>query len=387
MIAHARSAIETEVDPAVSDHGSPPHRAASAALMPLDEAVQQLTANLVPIPPEAVPLGESLGGISAADLEAPRAYPAQPTALRDGWAVRAEAIVGASPYAPIPAPHPLIWVEAGAGMPEGLDTILSPEAIEGDVVVADAPAGVGVRRAGEEIASGARLLSVGDRITALNRLALQAAGFASVALRRPRLSLIVVRAAEADSLSPLLATLAARAGASIDAVIAADTPEAIADTLRQQTGNAILVLGGTGFGRQDHSAAGLSRAGKVQAHGIALKPGETAGFGTVGDRPVLLLPGRPDAALAAFLALARPLIEALSGASPDTPAVLPTLRKIASTIGLSEVVYARSRPDGFLPLGSSDLPLHSLIQADAAILVGPESEGVPAGQSVTGLAL
>ncbi|WP_287978698.1 hypothetical protein, partial [Sphingomonas sp.] len=63
------------------------------------------------------------------------------------------------------------------------------------------------------------------------------------------------------------------------------------------------------------------------------------------------------------------------------------LRKVASTIGLSEIIYARRQPDGLLPLGGSDLALASLVQADAAILVGPDSEGYPAGHLVSGLFL
>ena len=34
---------------------------------------------------------------------------------------------------------------------------------------------------------------------------------------------------------------------------------------------------------------------------MALSPGETAAFGFVGERPVLLIPGRLDAALAVWL--------------------------------------------------------------------------------------
>jgi molybdopterin biosynthesis enzyme len=36
----------------------------------------------------------------------------------------------------------------------------------------------------------------------------------------------------------------------------------------------------------------LARLGQVEAHGIAVSPGETAAFGFAGARPVLLIPGR-----------------------------------------------------------------------------------------------
>ncbi|KQP43044.1 hypothetical protein ASF49_03760 [Methylobacterium sp. Leaf104] len=355
--------------------------------MPLAEAVRSLMERVAPVAPEAVPLGEVVGGICADDCHAPRAMPDVPIALRDGWVVRGADVVGASPYAPIPAQRKPPWIEAGDRLPEGADTILPPEAIEGASIVADAPVGEGVRAAGAEAASGALLVATGQRITPLHRLAVQAAGIGSLPLRRPRLTLIVAGAQERETLSSLLADLIVEAGATVAEIAAARSPEALADVLRMQDGDAVLVIGGTGFGRDDHAAAGLSLAGTLKAHGIALKPGETTGFGEVGGRAVLLLPGRPDAALSAFLTLGRALIATLSGAVPVAGISAPLLRKVVSTIGLSEVVYARRMPDGLLPLGSSDLALTSLIQADAAILVGPDSEGSPAGSIVSGLPL
>jgi molybdopterin biosynthesis enzyme len=385
MIAPARSAIETEAGSSAS--GPAPRRTASSALMPLAQAVGALTERVAPVAPEAVPLGEALGGICANDCHATRAIPDRQTALRDGWAVRGADVIGASAYAPILAPRGLPWIEAGDELPDGTDTILPPEAIEGTFIVADAPIGEGIRAIGAEATPGALLAATGQRITALHRLALQAAGIESIALRRPRLTLVVAGAPERDTLSPLLAHLMAEEGATVAEVVIAGTPEAIAHVLRTQDGDAVLVIGGTGFGRNDHAAAGLAAAGTLKAHGIALRPGETAGFGEVGGRAVLLLPGRLDAALSVFLTLGRPLIAKLSGAVPLAEISAPLLRKIASTLGLSELVYARRTRDGLLPLGSSDLPLTSLIQADAAILVGPESEGCAAGSVVSGLFL
>jgi rhodanese-related sulfurtransferase len=56
----------------------------------------------------------------------------------------------------------------------------------------------------------------------------------------------------------------------------------------------VLVIGGTGPGSDDHSAAALAEAGELAIHGVALRPGETAGLGrTVSGVPVVLLPGAP----------------------------------------------------------------------------------------------
>ncbi|MCJ2037325.1 molybdopterin-binding protein [Methylobacterium sp. J-068] len=356
--------------------------------MPLAEAVARLTGSLAPLEARDVPLAGACGLIAGADIVSPRDDPATARALSDGWAARAEDVFGASPYAPIPLSQPLAWVEAGAILPEGCDCVLPPEAIEGRSVVADAPVWSGTRAAGEEIAAGRRLIAAGARLTPLRLMALAAAGIASVPVRRPRLLLVVTGSTEPDTLSPVVAGLAGQAGAVVTRIVrAAAAPDAIAAAIRASDADATLILGGTGFGRHDHSAAGLASAGTVHAHGIALKPGETAAFGAADGRPVLLLPGRPDAALSAFLALGHPLIDGLSGATAPVSRVEPLSRKVTSTIGLSEIVFTRREAGGVTPLGGADLPLQSLMEADGAILLAPDSEGYPAGTRVEVLPL
>ena len=56
----------------------------------------------------------------------------------------------------------------------------------------------------------------------------------------------------------------------------------------------------------------LAREGRLAVHGIALTPGETAALGFVGPRPVLMLPGRLDAALGVWLVVGRRILERLA---------------------------------------------------------------------------
>ena len=147
----------------------------------------------------------------------------------------------------------------------------------------------------------------------------------------------------------------------------------------------VVPLRGSGSGRNDASAQTLAGAGRLVVHGIALTPGETAALGFVGPRPVLLLPGRLDAALAVWLVVGRRILNRLSlaNANEHEPAETLTLaRKIASTVGLAEVAPVRRNGGQAEPLAMKYLPLSSLARSDGWILVPADSEGYAAGAQV-----
>src|SRR5262249_55604472 len=141
----------------------------------------------------------------------------------------------------------------------------------------------------------------GHRLRATDIAVLQALGIPSVRVRKPRVRIArarqgrddiadaivdwMTRAMMADGGEP--ATAAPAAG--IEAFLAADGVDVV------------VVIGGTGSGPRDNSVHALRQAGAVEAHGIAISPGETAALGTVDSRPVLLIPGRLDAAVAVWL--------------------------------------------------------------------------------------
>jgi molybdopterin biosynthesis enzyme len=98
---------------------------------------------------------------------------------------------------------------------------------------------------------------------------------------------------------------------------------------------------------------------------------------------VLVVPGRLDAALAVWMVVGRALLRGLAGgADEDVTMVLPLTRKIASTVGLAEVVPVRRRGHEAEPLAGGFLPLKALARADGFVLVPADSEGYPAGAAV-----
>ena len=145
----------------------------------------------------------------------------------------------------------------------------------------------------------------------------------------------------------------------------------------------MIVVGGSGGGRRDRSIRALARRGRVLFHGVGLAPGETAGFGKVGERPVLIVPGRLDAALAVWVTLGRCLVARLAGCKANEPSEAVVLaRKVASALGFVEVVPVVRNGNEITPLASSYLGARALANADGYIVIPADSEGFAAGASV-----
>jgi len=158
---------------------------------------------------------------------------------------------------------------------------------------------------------------------------------------------------------------------------------ALHEALARDEADAVIAIGGTGSGRDDDSVRNLTRLGRVEAHGIAISPGETGAFGFVGERPVLLIPGRLDAVLAAWLLIGRHLTAKLAGGMvAENSVCLPLRRKVTSTIGMTELVPVSSS-DGFAePLASGYLSSMALARSDGWFAVPADSEGFAAGTRV-----
>jgi molybdopterin molybdotransferase len=377
---------------------------APLGLAPPAEALAALLA-LVPGPvaPRRVPAAAAVGRVLAGALVATRPIPAAPVAARDGWAVASVHTAGAGPYAPSPLPGTPAWVESGEPLPAGADAVLTPFEVDSAgpfaAALAAAAPGDGVRAAGEEAATGLVLRAAGERLRPLHLPALVALGIEAVAVRVPRVALLPVgdelMAAGAtpagNALPTVLAGFLAEAGADADLrAPVGDDPAAIGGALREAAAGADLVLamGGTGEGRRDRSASGLDAAGRLLLHGIGARPGTTAALGEAVGRPVILLPGRAEDALAAWWLLARPALRRLTGAADPSPRTVRLARKVASVVGMAELVPLRFlSADLAEPLAVGALPLSALTAADALLVVPPGAEGYEAGATIAATGL
>ena len=354
------------------------------SLTPLDTALAAWLSGLKPVAAIDVAPEDALHAI-AAEMPPLAAVPARDVAAVDGWALRSSGLVGASSYTPVPLTAPPAWVEAGAPMPDGCDCVLDEASIDRTSpivqVLAEATPGQGVRRKGSGIAEASRIAAPGHRLSARDLLLARMAGVALLSVRRPRLTIVNLPGGTATAI--LIAESAREAGADVSLIdIAARDPASIAKVLDADVADLRVVIGGSGVGRTDASVIALASRGAVVAHGLALQPGRTTAIGRIGATPLIVLPGAPDQAFAAWWTLALPALDRLSFRAPRRSVTRPLARKVASLVGIAEIVLLEEHDGAWLPLAVGELSLAVIARAQAWLVVPGGSEGYALGTPV-----
>jgi molybdopterin molybdotransferase len=354
------------------------------SLTPLDAALDALLNGVEPVAPVELTLKDALRCVAAGMPPLP-AYPPRDIAAADGYAFCARDLVGASSYSPLPLSALPVWVEAGEAIPAACDCVLDSDSVDlsGPMaqVLAEAIPGQGVRRAGGDIAAGHLVVEAGRRVRPRDLLMARATGIERLNVRRPRLRIVNVPGGNVTA--DLIAESAQAAGAEIVSVTAMDRDAgSIAAALDDGVCDLLLIAGGSGVGRTDAAVSALAARGKILSYGIALQPGRTAAVGRLGKTPVLVLPGAPDQALAAWWTLALPVLDRLSGRALRKTVNLPLARKIASSVGIAEIVLLERKQDRWATLAVGELSLEAIARAEAWLVVSGGSEGFAAGSPV-----
>jgi molybdopterin biosynthesis enzyme len=353
-------------------------------LTSLDTVLALIEAQVGAVTQRVCAPAQAFGATLAQDVVT-SARPPHPIALRDGYAVEALTIADAGPYAPVAFATAPRRVEAGDMLPPQTDAVTPLDAVtlrgdRAEAITAIAP-GEGVLPAGDDVNSHTPILRAGQRLRALDVAVLAAAGVTEVTVRVPRLRLACGSMAKSPVIDAALTWLARLVEIAGGAVVGAES--SLTAALADDKADAVIAVGGTGSGRNDNAVLTLAEHGRVEAHGIAISPGDTAAFGFAGARPVLLIPGRLDAALAIWLLLGRFLVAQLAGGRiEENPALVPLKRKITSTIGMTEVIPVRWSEGMAEPLGSGYLSFAMLTQSNAFVVVPPDSEGFAAATPI-----
>jgi molybdopterin molybdotransferase len=365
--------------------------------MTVDSSIQRIT-RLTPLGAILALIETRIGPVAArqSSLQAARDFtlasdvtasecPAQPIALRDGFPVESAMVADAGPYAPVPLPLTSRRIDLGEPLPSGTDAVLPLDAVtlsgHRAAAVASIVAGEGVLLAGGDVMEQKPLRRAGEVARAVDIAVMRAAGIKDVTIRLPRINVVWGGEARSPVIEAALVTIIRVTGEAGGLVTGRSI--ALEPALGDPEIDAVIAVGGTGSGQRDAAVHTLTRLGRVEAHGIAVSPGETAAFGFAGAKPVLLVPGRLDAALAIWLLIGRYLVAKLAGGRiADLPVTLPLKRKVTSTIGLTELVPVSCAGGVAEPLASGYLSLESLARSDGWIVVPAESEGFAAGTPV-----
>ncbi|WP_321923024.1 gephyrin-like molybdotransferase Glp [Burkholderia sp. BCC1998] len=307
-------------------------------------------------PPHAavsIPVAQAAGHVLATPLTAVLDQPPADQSAMDGYAVRHSDLEYGEPLrvaqrcyagdAPAPlAPRTAARIFTGSLIPPGADTVVMQEhAHEQDGWVAfDTPqrSGSHIRRRGEEVRAGTLLMPAGVRLGAMHVGAAAAQGCTRIDVRPPlRVGILTTgdelvpcgqpRAPQQiyNSNAPMLAALVSGTGAGVAASEhAADTPAAVDQALRGMAARCDLVVcvGGASVGDKDLLRPALNALGAAfVVSGVRMKPGKPVALARLDERPVVLLPGNPGAAMTAFALFVAPLIRCLQGRDDCLPAV------------------------------------------------------------------
>jgi molybdopterin molybdotransferase len=401
------------------------------------EAARLMLEPCAPLPPERRGLRDALDLVLAEDVRSPMDLPPWDNSAMDGYALRAADVIGATrehrrtvrvietvpagqlPQRPL-APGEATRVFTGAPVPAGADTVIRQEdtqvLAEGGVAVCDdRDAGRNVRRRGEDIRKGDRVLGAGTALGPAQLGVLASIAHATPLVHRPprvaflgsgdeivdldRAPEILAGEKVATSNSYTLFAMIRRTGAvPVDLGLARDDRDSLRTRLTGATGADLLVTtGGVSVGEHDLVREVLTGLGcEIKLWRIRMRPGAPVGFGLLNGKPWIGLPGNPVSTMVTFEVFVRPVIRRLLGhplpfrrtvtvhvGEPITlgPRLQHFLRVVVQPEGADRALTARLTG----PQGSSILT--SMARANALLIVPEDRSTVGVGETLPAIVL
>jgi len=332
-------------------------------MISVEEALDKIL-NLIPVlDTEKKPILDCLGQVLAEDIVAPFDVPSADNSAMDGYAVKAESIVGTSQgqgkvlkvIGDVSAgivPHlkvesgTAIRIMTGALVPEGADTVVpfeeTDEAIRKNssdsrlevTIYAELKSGANIRRSGEDIRKNEIIIKSGKLLLPADIGVIASLGKKKVSVvRRPVIGILATGNEVIDLGQPLspgklynsnsygLAAQVARYGGIPKLLgIARDDLEQLSSVLRSSLDycDMLLTSGGVSVGDYDIVKEVLALEGDISFWSVRMKPGKPVAFGAFKRSSGIQvshlgLPGNPVSSMITFELFGRPAIYKMMG--------------------------------------------------------------------------
>ncbi|MDL2298789.1 molybdopterin biosynthesis protein MoeA [Synergistaceae bacterium OttesenSCG-928-D05] len=292
---------------------------------------------------QEIEITDALGLVLARDIVALRNVPHYAASAVDGYALDADATIGASPATPaMIKKENYAWVNTGADLPVWANSVLMVEdsAIEDGVlcVYKSLTPSTNVRPLGEDVMAGQIIAREGEIVSpALISLFLNAGMEKVSVIKKPGVLFIptgneIVPKEEwlanpkpksgtvAESNSLFIKASFAQWGFTVDVTpVLLDVPDILKEYVQKGAKEYDLVLVGAGSakGDRDHTLTVFQALGEVLFRWIRMKPGRPAMAAAVDGKPVICLPGFPMSTAVVLWSLVYPLLKLLSGVRGD----------------------------------------------------------------------
>ncbi|MEO8379081.1 MAG: gephyrin-like molybdotransferase Glp, partial [Acidobacteriota bacterium] len=315
-------------------------------MLEVEEAQARVMAEVSAGAAEDVPLADALGRVLREAIITADDAPAADNSAMDGYAVRAEDLLGA-PVAlevigDIPAGHPTdahlrpgtaMRIMTGAFVPAGADTVVHVEltdaGMERVTIQRALPRGTNIRRRGEDMRAGQEVLRSGFAIGPAEIAVLAGARKTTVRVgRRPTVAILstgdeLIESGQpaapgkiVNTNGPQLEALVREAGGIPRTLgIVRDTREATMAAFETAlTSDLVLSSGGVSVGAYDFVKEALEALGaETRFWRVAMKPGKPVVLSRRGPTVIFGLPGNPGSCFVSFHLFVAPAIRKMLG--------------------------------------------------------------------------
>ena len=394
-------------------------------MISVEEALERILAEIMPLDVVQVPLAESLGHVLAQEVIAQEDMPPFANSAMDGFALLSKDSQprGGQPprlrvtggvAAGYVADHAVtggtaMRIMTGAPMPAGADTVYPQEVVQrqGDRITAGPiDKSANVRLAGEDVEMGAVVIESGTVLRPQEIGLMASLGAWQVTVRRrPRVALLSTGDEVAEPGSPrrpgqiydanrftLRGSIEQCGGEVIDLGIVPDVRDALRAGLEDaaRAADVVVTSGGVSVGVYDLVKDDLSELGAIDFWQVAMQPGRPFAVGRIGGALFFGLPGNPVASLLSFMLFVRPALYKLAGRRRLFPqtwqarALEPMRKKTGRTEYKRGILAFRDGDWEVCTTGPQGSGILSSMVAGNCLVILDEARGdVAAGERVT----